>query len=164
MNGHADKLESLAAQLRSSPSHEVVLNVADALEGIAARWAAERATPALVALLGQKADILNKATLAAEREADPSLIGLALDFHAAIADAAGSLELQRLLQGLCNQIQLVMAAGLASLTSRRAEEIHAEHVALIAAIAAKDGDRAEQLASAHVRGARDRLVHQNVAD
>jgi DNA-binding GntR family transcriptional regulator len=52
-----------------------------------------------------------------------------------------------------------MASGLASLTSRRAEEIHAEHLALIAAIADRDGDRAEQLASAHVRGARDRLVH-----
>ena len=52
-----------------------------------------------------------------------------------------------------------MAAGLASLTRRRAEEIHAEHLALIAAIAKRDGDRAERLAAAHVRGARDRLVH-----
>ena len=54
-----------------------------------------------------------------------------------------------------------MAAGLASLTRRRAEEIHAEHLALIEAIAERDGDRAEQLAAAHVRGARDRLVHLN---
>lgn len=144
------------------PSPEEITQVytlRSALEGIAARWAAERATSALVTLLGQKADALNQATLASERGADPAVVGLALDFHATIAEAAGSLELQRLLQSLCNQIQLVMAAGLASLTARRTDEIHAEHLALIAAIAAKDGDLAEQLASAHVRGARDRLIH-----
>lgn len=136
-----------------------VYTIRSALEGIAARWAAEKATPAFVSQLRQKADELNKATIATENAADPRVVGLANDFHAAIMEAAGSLELQRLLQSLCNQIKLVMAAGLASLTSRRAEEIHAEHLALIAAIADRDGDRAEQLATAHVRGARDRLVH-----
>lgn len=48
MNGHADKIEALAAQLRSSPSHEVVLNIADALEGIAAQLKAAQA-PAPIA-------------------------------------------------------------------------------------------------------------------
>ena len=141
-----------------------IYTLRSALEGIAARWAAEKATPAFVKLLRQKADTLNKATLSAKRGADPDVAALAFDFHAAIAVQAGSAELQRMLQSLRNQIQLVMAAGLATLTSRRAEEIHAEHVALIAAIAAKDGDRAERLASAHVRGARDRLVHPATTD
>lgn len=137
--------------------------IRSALEGIAARWAAENATPALVSLLRQKADDLNEATIAAGSGSDPGVVGLALGFHTAIAEAAGSTELLHLLQSLCNQIRLVMAAGLASLTSRRAEEIHAEHLALIAAIAERDGDRAEHLASAHVRGARDRLVDQTSA-
>jgi DNA-binding GntR family transcriptional regulator len=136
-----------------------VYTIRAALEGIAARWAAENQTPALVAQLSQKAEELNHATIAAEREAAPSVVDQAIDLHSAIAQAAGSIELQRLLQSLCNQIKFVMAAGLASLTRRRAEEIHAEHLALIAAIVERDGDRAEQLASAHVRGARDRLVH-----
>jgi len=83
---------------------------------------------------------------------------MAFDFHSAIAKAAGSVELQQQLKSLCNQIKFVMTAGLASLTRPRAEEIHAEHLALIAAIAERDGDRAEQLASAHVRAARDRWV------
>lgn len=48
MNGYADKIESLAAQLRSSPSQQVVLNIADALEGIAAQLKAAQA-PAPVA-------------------------------------------------------------------------------------------------------------------
>jgi len=135
-----------------------VYTIRSALEGIAARWAAEKATPTLVAQLRQKAEELNQATIAAD-DAAPSVVGQAIDFHVAIAQAAGSPELQRLLQSLGNQIKFVMAAGLASLTRRRAEEIHAEHLALIDAIAERDGDRAERLASAHVRGARDRLVH-----
>lgn len=141
-----------------------VYTLRSALEGVAARWAAEKSTPDLMAQLTRQADLLNEATIAAQGELDRKLLGLAIDFHTAIAQAAGSAELQRLLQSLCNQIRFVMAAGLASLTSRRAEEIHAEHVALIAAIAAKDGDRAEQLASTHVRGARDRLVHLDAAN
>ncbi len=136
-----------------------VYTIRSALEGIAARWAAENATPAFVAQLRQKAEDLNAATIAAQRDADPRIVGMAFDFHSAIAQAAGSVELQQLLQSLCNQIKFVMASGLASLTSRRAEEIHAEHLALIAAIAERDGDRAEKLASAHVRGARDRLIY-----
>jgi DNA-binding GntR family transcriptional regulator len=138
-----------------------VYTIRSALEGIAARWAAENGPPAFVAQLRQKAEELNEATIAAERDADPRVVAMAFDFHSAIAQAAGSLELQQQLQSLCNQIKFVMAAGLASLTRRRAEEIHAEHLALIASIAERDGDRAEQLASAHVRGARDRLVHLN---
>jgi len=136
-----------------------VYTIRSALEGIAARWAAENATAAFVSQLRQKAEELNEATTAADGDATPSVVGQAIDFHTAIAQAAGSAELQRLLQSLCNQIKFVMAAGLASLTRRRAEEIHAEHLALIAAIAERDGDRAERLAAAHVRGARDRLVH-----
>jgi DNA-binding GntR family transcriptional regulator len=154
------RLNRPATVRRPSPEEiSQIYTIRSALEGIAARWAAERASPAFVSQLRQKAEDLNEATIAAERDADPHVVGQAFDFHSTIAEAAGSLELQQLLQSLRNQIKLVMASGLASLTNRRAEEIHAEHLALIAAIADRDGDRAEQLASAHVRGARDRLVH-----
>lgn len=158
------RLNRPAVVRRPSPEEiRQVYTIRAALEGIAARWAAERATPDFVAQLQRKAEALHQATLAAERGDHPDVVGLAVDFHGAVADAAGSFELQRQLQHLRNQIQLVMAAGLASLTRRRAEEVHAEHLALIAAIAARDGDRAELLASAHVRGARDRLIHLNDA-
>jgi len=99
----------------------------------------------LVALLGQKADILNKATLAAEREADPSLDRLALDFMPPFADAAGSLDLQRLLQSLA--IRSSSSCGGAREPDKSPREEFTQNMfALIAAIAAKDGDRAEQLA------------------
>jgi DNA-binding GntR family transcriptional regulator len=129
------------------------------LEGVAARWTAQRATPELVAALRESAELLNKATVAAEGHNDPSLTGKAIEFHNAISVASGSNELQQMLQSLCNQIHLVMSAGLADLTSRRAEEIHAEHLAIIDAIADGDGGLAEKLARAHVEGARERLIH-----
>jgi DNA-binding GntR family transcriptional regulator len=135
-----------------------VYTIRSALEGIAARWAAGKAKSADVALLRRKAESLNRATLKAKSGSDPGVASLAVDFHATIAAVAGSAELQQLLQSLCNQITLVMTAGLASLSSRRADDIHAEHLAIIEAIAQRDGDRAERLATAHVCGARDRLV------
>jgi DNA-binding GntR family transcriptional regulator len=138
-----------------------IYTIRSALEGIAARWAAENATPDLISRLTRKAEDLNQMTIDAEdAAADPKLVALAVEFHMELAKAAGSDELQGLLQSLCNQIRLVMTAGLVSLTSRRAREIHDEHLALIGAIARRDGDRAERLASAHVRRARDRLVDQ----
>jgi DNA-binding GntR family transcriptional regulator len=149
-----------SAVVRKPSAEEIrqVYTIRSALEGIAARWAAENATPALVSQLQQKADELNSATIAAKGDTDPGVLSHSIDFHATIAEAARSPELRRLLQSLRSQIRHVMAAGLVSLTSRRAEEVHAEHLALIDAIAERDGDRAERLASAHVRGARDRLV------
>ncbi len=154
------RLNRPAVVRKPSPEEIVqIYTLRAALEGIAARWAAEKSTHALVKDLERKADILNRATVAADRRTGPDVAGAAVDFHSSIAQAAGSPELERLLLSLRNQIRLVMASGLASLTRRRAEEVHAEHVALIAAIAAKDGDLAERLAGAHVRDARDRIVH-----
>lgn len=154
------RLNRPAVVRKPSPDEiKQIYTIRSALEGVAARWAADHATPALVSELEQKAEALNRATVADLASADSSLISMAIDFHTAIARASGSGELQRMLQSLCNQIKLVMTAGLASLTNRRAQEIHAEHLGLIAAIAERDGDRAEQLAAAHVRGARDRLVY-----
>lgn len=146
-------------RLPSSDEIRQVYTIRAALEGIAARWTSVLARPALVAVLRQKAEALDAATMAAAGKPDPVLVALAIDFHAAIAGACGSAELQGMLESLCNQIRLVMAAGLASLSARRAGEIHAEHMELVAAIAARDGDRAERLAVAHVLAARDRLVY-----
>ena len=136
-----------------------IYTIRAALEGVAARWAADSATAKLVSVLRQKAEDLNTATVSSSSGADQNVVVMAIDFHASISNASGSVELQGLLQSLCNQIRLVMTAGLASLTPRRAEDIHAEHLAIIAAIADRDGDRAEHLAATHVRGARDRLVY-----
>ena len=154
-----------SAVVRRPSSLEIrqVYTIRSALEGIAARWAAENATPDLVSRLTRMAEDLNTITIEAGDAAAPKLVALAIEFHMEIAKAAGCDELRELLQSLCNQIRLVMAAGLVSLTTRRAQEIHDEHLALIRAIAKRDGDRAERLASAHVLRARDRLVDRTNA-
>jgi DNA-binding GntR family transcriptional regulator len=141
-----------------------IYTIRAALEGIAARWAAERTTTALARRLGSQADALDAATRAAGEPPDPNLVALSLAFHETIADAAGSEELSQLLRSLRNQIRLVMIAGLARMPAGRAQAIHAEHVALVTAIAKGDGARAELLASRHVRGARDRLIGLADAD
>ena len=137
-----------------------VYTIRSALEGVAARWAAGNATAKLVPMLKQKAEKLSAAIVSSASGTNKSVVVMEMDFHTSITDASGSVELQCLLRSLCNQIRLVMTAGLASLTSRRAEESHAEHLEIIAAIDERDGDRAEHLAAAHVRGARDRLVYK----
>ena len=136
-----------------------VYTIRSALEGVAARWAAGNATAKLVPMLKQKAEKLSAAIVSSASGTNKSVVVMEMDFHTSITDASGSVELQCLLRSLCNQIRLVMTAGLASLTSRRAAESHAEHLEIIAAIDERDGDRAEHLAAAHVRGARDRLVY-----
>jgi DNA-binding GntR family transcriptional regulator len=137
-----------------------VYTIRAALEGLSARWAAERATPEMILDLRTRAEELNKTTKS-KKEATAELLRQAFDFHAAIATASGSEDLQYVLRNLRNQIRAVMAAGLASLTERRAEEIHDEHLALRSAIAESDGDLAQQLAAEHVQSARDRIVHSD---
>jgi DNA-binding GntR family transcriptional regulator len=154
------RLNRSAVVRRPTPQEiNQIYTIRAALEGVAARWAADNATAKLVSVLRRKAETLNTATMSSSSTTAPKVVVTAIDFHASISDASDSVELQCLLQSLCNQIRLVMTAGLASLTPRRAEEIHAEHLAIIEAISGRDGDRAEQLATEHVRGARDRLVY-----
>lgn len=149
------------AVVRKPTRDEIVeiYTIRASLEGIAARWAAERATPELIRGLRLKAEELSSVTPVASAVVDPNIASQALDFHTAIADACGSVELQGLLRGLRNQITLVMTAGLVRLPGNRAKEIHAEHLSIISAIEDRDGDRAERLATAHVLGGRARMVH-----
>src|SRR5258707_699549 len=64
------RLNRSAVVRRPSPEEiRQVYTIRAALEGIAARWAAERATPALVAQLRRKAEDLNRATIAGASDA-----------------------------------------------------------------------------------------------
>ena len=130
-----------------------------ALEGLAARWAAESATPEARAALVDRAARLRAAMGDAAASPSPETIPADVAFHRGIAAACGSDQLHRMMEGLSYQVHLVMAGGFATLTPRRAEEMHAEHEALLAAIQRRDGDAAERIARQHVLGAQRRLVH-----
>jgi DNA-binding GntR family transcriptional regulator len=151
-----------AVTVRKPSADEIkqIYTIRAALEGIAARWAAEKATVQLVADLRSNAETLNRLTIAIEDGGNLDAVAPGIAFHMAIAEVAASDELNLVLQNLCNKIQLVMRAGLATITRRRADEIHKEHLAIIDAIERRDAALAESLASAHVRGALERIVYQ----
>jgi len=152
-----------AVTVRKPSAEEIrqIYTIRAALEGIAARWAAEKATVQLIANLRANAEALNLHTIAIEDGGNLDAVVPGIAFHMAIAEVAASDELNLLLQNLCNKIQLVMRAGIATVTRRRAEEIHKEHLAIIDAIERRDVQLAESLASAHVRGALERIVYQS---
>jgi DNA-binding GntR family transcriptional regulator len=152
-----------AVTVRKPSADEIrqIYTIRAALEGIAARWAAENATVQLIADLRSNAEALNRHTIAIEDGGNLDAVAPGIAFHMAIAEVAASEELNLVLRNFCNKIQLVMRAGLATMTRRRADEIHREHLAIIDAIERRDGQLAESLASAHVRGALDRIVYQS---
>ena len=148
---------------RPSPEEiRQVYTIRAALEGIAARWAAEKATTAFVSHLAQKAEDLNKATIAAGHEADFKSCRARLRFP---CGHCGSGRLARTAISAVEPSQPNQAryGGRTCEPDEPARgKIHSEHVALITAIAESDGDRASYLATVHVLGARDRLVHLDV--
>jgi DNA-binding GntR family transcriptional regulator len=137
-----------------------IYTIRAALEGIAARWAAEKSGARDIASLRANAETLNAHTVAIEYDGNLDAVAPGIAFHMAIAEVAGSAELNAVLQNFCNKMQLVMRTGLASVTRRRAEEIHEEHLTIIDAIAKGDASLAETLATNHVKGALDRIVYQ----
>jgi DNA-binding GntR family transcriptional regulator len=151
-----------AVTVRKPSADEIkqIYTIRAALEGIAARWAAEKATMQLVGNLRSNAEALNLHTIAIEDGGVLDAVAPGIEFHMAIAKVAGSSELNVVLQNFNNKIHLVMRAGLATMTRRRAEEVHVEHLAIIDAIERRDADLAESLAVSHVLGALERIVYQ----
>ncbi|MBP2302175.1 GntR family transcriptional regulator [Azospirillum picis] len=118
----------------------------EALEGMAARLAAERAVLADVAALerslAQQEECLDRADPAAYADA-------ALAFHQLVLRIAGNPTIERLLDTLYARSRAMcrgLPASVPDLTARRDDHAH-----LVAAIRARDPDRAEAVARVHVR-------------
>ena len=118
----------------------------EALEGMAARLAAERAGLAEVAEL-ERSLAAQQACLDAGN--GPGYADAALAFHQAVLRIAGNGTVARLLGALYAQTR-AMCRGLpvtpGDLSARRDD-----HAQLVAAIRARDADRAEAVARVHVR-------------
>lgn len=115
------------------------------LEGAAARLAAEHASRTEVDSLSDIEQSFEDATDAAE------MAGLNRTFHEAICRAARNRYLDNALRELQDWIALL---GPTTFTvTGRPSTSHREHEAIINAIAARDGDRAEKLAREHIREA-----------
>ena len=118
------------------------------MEGAAARLAAEHASTPEIDALRDIEQALVEAS-AAETAGDMARLNRA--FHDAICRAARNRYLDNASRELQDWIALL---GPTTFTvSGRPSTSHGEHQAIIDAIAARDGDKAEQLARAHIREA-----------
>jgi DNA-binding GntR family transcriptional regulator len=122
------------------------------LEGAAARFAADHASPTEIALL-------NEAVEACAAAASPAAMAAANQrFHRLLYEVARN----RYLEPALNDIQdsLALLPGTTFATEGRAEAAHAEHARIVAAIARRDPDEAEAAARHHIREAQRTRMSQ----
>jgi DNA-binding GntR family transcriptional regulator len=120
--------------------------VREALEGMAARLAAENATPSEIAdireLLEDMETVRQRGDLGALRR-------LTGEFHQLVCRASHNNRLLQSLKALLDSVRQIQTSTLYS--EGRAAEALQEHRGLLAAIAARDGENAERLAREHRR-------------
>jgi DNA-binding GntR family transcriptional regulator len=116
------------------------------LEGSAAAFAARHASPAeieeLEELISAEPDLAGK---------PDQLADLNQLFHSVLYRAAHNRFLERSLIGLRDSMALL--GGTSLRVAGRFETAHAEHLAIAAAISARDVEAAERAARAHIRNA-----------
>jgi DNA-binding GntR family transcriptional regulator len=120
--------------------------VREALEGMAARLAAENATPSEV---GELRELLEDMEAVRRRGDVDALRRLTGEFHQLIGRASHNGRLYESLKSLLDYVREGQTSTLYA-KGRPAEALK-EHRSLLAAIAAHDGERAEKLARAHRR-------------
>jgi DNA-binding GntR family transcriptional regulator len=120
--------------------------VREALEGMAARLAAENATPSEV---GELRELLEDMEAVRRRGDVDALRRLTGEFHQLIGRASHNGRLNASLKSLLDHVRQGQTSTLYA-KGRPAEALK-EHRSLLAAIAAHDGERAEKLARAHRR-------------
>jgi DNA-binding GntR family transcriptional regulator len=120
--------------------------VREALEGMAARLAAENATPSEIAEIRE---LLDDMETVRRRGALESLRRLTGEFHQLISRASHNNRLVQALTTLLDNVRKIQTSTLFG--EGRAAQALQEHRELLAAITAGHGDRAEMLARAHRR-------------
>jgi DNA-binding GntR family transcriptional regulator len=130
-------------------SREQVLHLyalREVLEGAAAAFAAQHASK------GESAGIRNLlAVMGSQTHTPQALANLNRDFHRAIYSASHNEYLVQAANRLADF--LVLLPGTTYSASRRAEQAHIEHSAVVRAIERHDSARAEQAARKHIREA-----------
>ncbi len=135
-----------------------VLEFRHALEGLAAYYAALRATAADRAALQQRFDEL----VATYADDDPEREAAAdAAFHLGIAEAAHNAVLIHSMRGLFSMLERTIVDNLGALLARDAvrEDLYRQHAALLGAILEGDPERAQQRSHEHLV-----FVEENVAE
>lgn len=133
-----------------------LLAVRSRLEPLAARLAAERATPDDIAAL---TELLDRSRVAAERGDLAALSELNSGLHRRVLDMSGNRWLQSMATTMYHHVEWVFLRSAAW----RATHSWTEHRRLVAAIGAADPDEAEAAAAEHVAAA-DRATTQSPPD
>ena len=125
------------------------------LEGLAARWAAERADEEGLRTLKETVDLQEFYT---QKEDPESIKNADSRFHQTIYALCGSTSMQDTLEPLHRKLLKYRRVSVSARS--RAEKSLEEHRAIYEAIAARDGSRAEQLTILHVQNARDSILQR----
>lgn len=137
----------------SAQDIEDIYTIRMMIEGLAARWAAEKITPEEMAELQEAVDLEEFYTF--KNDAN-HLLKSDSRFHDIIFKASKSKPLMHMLSNFHLYIQRARNASLESPV--RAKAVLEEHKAILQAIMDKDPERAEQLTTQHIKNARDNLI------
>lgn len=138
-----------------APGARLLLDLVDArisIEPTCAALAAENATPAQLAALGALMDRAEAALPAAEA----ALNEANLAFHREIARASGNLVLHQLLDALGTAMR--QEQRIVNHTRPLRERFHAEHLAILRALEARDPAQAVERMRTHLEGVRNALL------
>jgi DNA-binding GntR family transcriptional regulator len=117
------------------------------LEGLAARRAAARVSPADISRLRQHNDVLRQAV---SQPGTPVTAAANDDFHTGICAVADNIMLKRMIDQINGSFpRNVSSTALADAERHRTENVR-EHDAIVAALADGDGERGEEAMRAHV--------------
>lgn len=158
--GLVDHVPHVGARVTTLTRHELleIYYVREALEGMAARLAAELMTVAeiedLYALLAQHAEQIKAAEGRAYFQQEGNL-----DFHYRIVRASRNPKLAQILQSdLYHRVRMYRYQS--SQQNARPEKALQEHHRIVDAIAERDGELAELLVRRHIRNARRAIAEQ----
>ena len=121
--------------------------VREALEGMAARLAAENATPGEI---GEIRELLDDMETLGQRGDLVALRPLTAEYHRLVGRAAHNGRLLQSLENLLGHVRQMQTSTLLNIKGRAAEALK-EHRDLLQAIEARDSERAEKVAREHRR-------------
>ncbi|HOJ09574.1 MAG TPA: GntR family transcriptional regulator [Clostridiales bacterium] len=124
------------------------------IEGLAARWAAEKITPGELEELKEILEFEEFYTL--KGGGTGNLLKLDSRFHDLVFKASKSRPLMHILSTFHHYVQSARSASLE--TPGRAQKVFEEHRAILQAINARDPDLAEKLTTEHVKNANINLM------
>jgi DNA-binding GntR family transcriptional regulator len=137
----------------STQDIEDIYTIRMLIEGLAARWAAEKITPEEIEQLKESVELSEFYTNKNDMQ---HLQKLDSKFHELIYEACKSKPLRHTLSTFHHYIK--RARGTSFETPGRAKKALEEHKAILQAIIDRDGDRAEKLTYEHVKNASANLI------